>query len=364
MPLHTAIWTVGDKPEPLPDASLASEALLEKMIVAEPRVLSDEWMLIGQQVKTAFNGRIDLLALAPDGSLVLIEIKRDRTPRDVVAQALDYASWISHLEGEEIASIYSGFRPGASLAKDFEARFGQPLDEASLNESHEIVIVAGSLDSDSERIVKYLGDRGIAINVLCFQIFQHGDQQLLSRTWLIDPTRAQATAAAAPRGVTEPWNGEFYVSFGEDDHQNRSWDDAVQYGFISAGFGSWYTRTLNLLSPGDRIWVKVPRHGFVGVGRVAGPMQSVKEFHVRTPAGEVPVLEAPLRAKYLRDLADDPERCEYFVPVKWLDTVRLADAVNEPGLFGNQNTVCRPATPKWRVTVERLKLRFPNVDAQ
>ena len=42
-------------------------------------------------------GRIDLLAIAPDASLVLIDLKRDRTPREVVAQALDYASWVEQL---------------------------------------------------------------------------------------------------------------------------------------------------------------------------------------------------------------------------------------------------------------------------
>jgi len=26
--------------------------------------------------------------------------------------------------------------------------------------------------------------------------------------------------------------------------------------------------------------------------------------------------------------------------------------------FGNQNTVCKPTTPKWRTTVERLKERW------
>jgi hypothetical protein len=38
--------------------------------------------------------------------------------------------------------------------------------------------------------------------------------------------------------------------------------------------------------------------------------------------------------------------------------VPLQDAVNEIGLFGNQNTVCKPVTPKWRQTVERLKERW------
>ncbi|MCF5460637.1 nuclease, partial [Pseudomonas syringae] len=36
--------------------------------------------------------------------------------------------------------------------------------------------------------------------------------------------------------------------------------------------------------------------------------------------------------------------------------------VREVGMFGNQNTICRPTTPKWRWTIERLKQRFPRYD--
>jgi hypothetical protein len=66
----------------------------------------------------------------------------------------------------------------------------------------------------------------------------------------------QANATITSSGPNEPWNGEFYCSFGED--KERSWEDAVQYGFISAGGGAWYSRTLQLLNPGNRVWVKVP----------------------------------------------------------------------------------------------------------
>ncbi|WP_230456326.1 endonuclease NucS domain-containing protein [Acidithiobacillus ferrooxidans] len=95
---------------------MADEELLEDMIVAEPRMLSDEWMLIGRQVKTGFGGIIDLLAIAPDGSLVIIELKRDRTPRQVVAQALDYAFWVEKLNDESIETIYEKFSSGKDIA--------------------------------------------------------------------------------------------------------------------------------------------------------------------------------------------------------------------------------------------------------
>lgn len=360
MPVRTAIWKVGSKPQPLQEAALPSEQMLEEMIVAEPRLLSEEWMLVGRQVPTGFGGRIDLLAVAPDASLVLIELKRDQTPREVVAQALDYAYYVERLEAGEIATIYAKFRPGADLAQDFQARFGALLEEEALNQSHQIVIVAAALDASTERIVQYLSGRELPINVLFFQVFANSTDQFLSRTWLLDPVQVQAIPSGGQKDGNEPWNGEFYCSFG--DPENRSWEDAVEFGFISGGGGAWYSRTLQLLGPGDRVWVKVPGAGFVGVGIVEGRVQPAKSFVVQTPVGEKPVLEVARRAAYHAEHADDLERCEYFVPVRWLQTVPVARAIQELGMFGNQNTVCQPTTPKWRTTVERLKERFPDHD--
>ena len=180
MPIQHAIWQVGDQPTLLARSKLVSEQQLEDMIVREPSILSSEWMLIGRQETTTHGGRIDLLAIAPDGTLVLIELKRDRTPREIVAQALDYASWVAELTAERIVQIYGRFSKGGSLEAAFQQRFGTALDEETLNHAHQIIIVAAELDAASERIVGYLNARDIAINAVFFQVFQHGDQQLLS----------------------------------------------------------------------------------------------------------------------------------------------------------------------------------------
>lgn len=358
MPIQHAIWQVGQQPTQLTSGKLASEALLEDMIVRDPRILSREWMLIGRQEVTTHGGRIDLLAIAPDGSLVLVELKRDRTPREIVAQALDYASWVADLGADRITQIYTRFKPGQSLEADFQQRFGSALDEDNLNHAHQIIIVAAELDPSTERIVQYLNDRDIAINVLFFQVFEHGGQQLLSRAWLLDPGETQANATATPTGKDdkEPWNGEFYVSFGEGP--DRNWDDARRYGFISAGGGNWYSRTLGLLSPGDRVWVNLPGRGYVGVGRVLQAVQPASAFTVPTPQGDKPAAEVLSTGERNRATAADPELAEYYVRVRWLAAVPAAQAVNEIGLFGNQNSVCKPTTPKWRHTVERLKASF------
>lgn len=359
MPIRHAIWTVGNDPAELREAQLPSEALLEAMICAKPAILSDAWMLIGRQENTGFGGRIDLLAIAPDGTLILIELKRGRTPREVVAQALDYAVWVERLRPGDIEAIYARFRPQRDFRQDFRNHFGAELDEEDWNGSHQIIVVAESIDASSERIVGYLSDRGIAINVLCFQIFQDGDRQFLSRAWLIDPVEAQANAVSGPREAKEPWNGEFYANFAHGE--TRSWDEATRYGFLSAGGGRWYSNSLRMLSPGDRVWTQAPGYGYVGVGKVTGIAQPISEFRVSTSDGEKPASELLTLGNYHRHVADEDE-VEWFVPIAWSDTVPIQKAFKEPGLFGNQNTVCKPATPKWRHTVERLRQVFPKAD--
>ena len=112
------------------------------------------------------------------------------------------------------------------------------------------------------------------------------------------------------------------------------------------------------MSPGDRVWVRIPQTGYVGVGEVTEVMQSIKDFTVPTPNGSRPALEALENAAAFAKTADDPEQAEYFVRVNWLDTVDEAHAFNEVGLFGLQHTVCQPRAAKWRHTVDRLKTVF------
>lgn len=69
---------------------------------------------------------------------------------------------------------------------------------------------------------------------------------------------------------------------------------------------------------------------------------------------EQPALEVLTERNYHREFVDDPAKAEYFVPVRWLHTVPLGEAVHEVGMFGNQNTVCAPGTASWRHTIERL----------
>ena len=71
------------------------------------------------------------------------------------------------------------------------------------------------------------------------------------------------------------------------------------------------------LSPGDRIWVLVPHHGYVGVGRVTGAPVQAKDFFVDDGGVRRPIFEAG-HAEYQRQVVNDEDRAEFFVPVKWI----------------------------------------------
>jgi RecB family endonuclease NucS len=106
MPVEFALWRMDGTPKRVEATILPSEAQLEDLLASDISILGLDLMLVGRQVMTAYGKKIDLLAMDRDGSLYVIELKRDKTPREVVAQALDYGSWAMTLTYAEIASIH------------------------------------------------------------------------------------------------------------------------------------------------------------------------------------------------------------------------------------------------------------------
>ena len=49
----------------------------------------------------------------------MIVLKRNQTPRDVVGQLLDYASWVQDISYDEIAEIYGKHHAGRELEEAF-----------------------------------------------------------------------------------------------------------------------------------------------------------------------------------------------------------------------------------------------------
>lgn len=195
MPTQINLWRVDDgRPVAVPREKLDLESRIEDWLRHDISLISDDLLVIGQQVETAYGGCIDLLALDGTGNLVILELKRDKTPRDIVAQVLDYASWAQGLGHESIQEIANAFLEGKTLDQAFQEKFHTDLPDV-LNKSHRMYIVASALDSATERIVKYLSEtHNVDINVATFAYFKTGDVEFLGRSFLLDETAVQTRA--------------------------------------------------------------------------------------------------------------------------------------------------------------------------
>jgi hypothetical protein len=112
----------------------------------------------------------DLLAVGGDGTLHVFELKRDRTPRDVVAQILDYGSWTEGLSHAEVISVFNE-RHDQAFEVAFADRFGSSPPE--LNAAHKLTVVATDMDPATERIITYLNSGfAVRVNVVFFRYFQ------------------------------------------------------------------------------------------------------------------------------------------------------------------------------------------------
>jgi hypothetical protein len=354
MPIELSVWKLGDTPEPISFSPIESEDRLETAIHEDISILDGGLMILGLQVLTDHGNRIDLLCIDSEGDLTVVELKRDRTPREVVAQILDYASWVEGLSYDDVTALYEEHHPDTAFEEAFANRFNSSAPEA-LNDAHDLVVVASELDPSTERIIDYLSSKyGVPINAVFFRHFQDNGAEYLTRTWLIDPGEVESGEASRSTSKKEPWNErDFYVSFGDGAH--RRWTDARRYGFVSAGQGEWYSRTLSRLFEGARIFVNLPGTGYVGVGVVEDEVVPVTEFTVTVDGETMPILEAPLDATKMGENAGDPEKSEYLVGVRWIDTRPESDAVWETGMFANQNTVCKLRN---RFTLDRLSEHF------
>ena len=311
--------------------ALSKEEMIEGWVAKNPSLVGIDAMIIGRQVPTGHGKFIDLLAMDASGGLIIIELKKDRTPREIVAQVLDYASWVITLTTPEIyerAEKYLNTR----LVTAFRERFGEGIPDR-LNATHSMLIVASELDLASRRIVEYLSEEhGVAINTVFFNVFEADGQEWLTTDFLLDQ---EAVEERSERKVRAPWSGYYFVNAGLGEH--RSWADMQRYGFISAGGGDFYTKRLEQLSIGDEIFVYDKGNGYIGYGVVNREAIPAAEF--MTPDG--PLFEQPLAEPRLKRNGEPAEHAEHVVGIEWRETVDQTHAKRFKGAFANQNIVCK-----------------------
>jgi len=190
------IWEIEkeDSPHEIKRTEFDLEKRLESWLEKDISILSEDLLIIGRQVKTDFGGVIDLLCLDQDGNTVIVELKRDKTPREITAQVLDYASWVKDLSHERITDKANEYleKQGGNFEEAFNIKFGEEIPE-TLNQEHRMLIVASRIDSSSERIINYLSDtHGVDINAVTFHYFKDEQgKEFMARIFFIEPDQVE-----------------------------------------------------------------------------------------------------------------------------------------------------------------------------
>jgi hypothetical protein len=178
------LWQVlEDRLMRIQESILELEKSLEDWIAEDPSLLQAGLVIVGRQIDLE-GGRLDLLAIDPQGRWTIIEIQRGALRRETIAQVLDYASCIAAIPADELREKIEPYlcRHNVSLdtlLKQREATFALEPEQRELV----LVIVGTGRAPGLDRMAHFLADRyGIPLTVITFEVFALEDQrQILVR---------------------------------------------------------------------------------------------------------------------------------------------------------------------------------------
>lgn len=164
---------------------------LENLLEVNPEYFFDNTkiLIIGRQVTTNLNKSIDLLGVDQLGNTVLIELKRGQTPRETLAQLIEYASFIDNLDYDQLNEIFQNYSSEDVSLEDYHKeyyKFENSQEEVSWNKNTKLVIVASSITPDIKQAALYLRKKGFDVFCLEFKYFvDQADNKMISSDFVV-----------------------------------------------------------------------------------------------------------------------------------------------------------------------------------
>ncbi|MBD3773014.1 MAG: DUF4268 domain-containing protein [Rhodobacteraceae bacterium] len=162
---------------------------LQEWIAGSPDCLGEDLLIIQKE----FDGfdetreRLDLLALDKVGQLVVIENKLDDSGRDVVWQALKYASYCAALTRARIVDIFRSYLQAQAIDDDPEALIAEFLEvddladvEFNRGNDQRIFMISANFRREVTSTVLWLLNHQIDIRCIRATPYKMGDEILLN----------------------------------------------------------------------------------------------------------------------------------------------------------------------------------------
>jgi|ERR1035437_3672003 hypothetical protein len=316
---------------------------IEEWIEKTPNILGEDLLVIGKEMILPSGKRLDLLCVDKEANLVVIELKRDDSGSEVEWQAIKYTSYCSSFTPEEIYQYYAIYIQSSELDAQKKIEEFISSDIEKLNNKQRIVLVSKEFNSDVISAVLWL--REYSIDIQCTRItpYLDGNNELFLKPEIIIPlpeAKDYIKKKEIKRIKSESqaeWTGYWFINVGEGPH--RTWKDNISFGYLSAGQGKWYSDALKRLSIGDKVYAYMKGYGYVGFGEVIKEATPIKDFFVESQNQYL--LDLKLTSVRADENKDNPDLSEWVVGIKWFKNYDKDQAKTFPGVFANQNVVCK-----------------------
>lgn len=213
-----ALWKVTAKGvQPVIQTAFKQESLLEEnleeWIASNPSILGEPLLVIGRQVRIQdVKDRLDLLAVDPEGNIVVIELKRAELRDPVDFQALRYASYISKWRFEDFENSARNYLKKADdMDFNFNELFESFCDEngtedvPDLNEDQRIIVVGAAVKDKLGSVALWLRERNVDVKLIEVQAYKDGDSVLIEPTIIVPTQVNRFNDVGRARNDGAPW---------------------------------------------------------------------------------------------------------------------------------------------------------------
>ncbi|MCX6701196.1 MAG: DUF4268 domain-containing protein [Methanomicrobiales archaeon] len=179
----------------LKDHNIFERQDLEKWIEENPAILGENLMILSSEFdkfdKT--RERIDLLAMDQDGSLVIIELKRDDSGKNADLQAIKYAAFCSNFLLDDVIELHQQYcrKKNQHLSSDAVREkildFITDKSFKNLNDVPRIILVSKEYRQEVTASVLWLRKFGIDITCVKLTLHEMDDSKIIFQSDILIP---------------------------------------------------------------------------------------------------------------------------------------------------------------------------------
>lgn len=210
---------------------------IQEWVANNPNILGENLLVIGKEFSgfDRTNERLDLLAIDADGTLVVIELKRDHSGTDTHWQAIKYASYFRQAKQDDIVRMLAEYRKESEddALSELLQHIGAD-DLGALNNDQRVILASHRFAPEVTSAALWLNEKVDDENLItCIQLtpYQDGDALYVQSNTIIPLPRTDDYAVGISESPQETYgeqSGNFASKLKKTFDRNRN-DEVTRF---------------------------------------------------------------------------------------------------------------------------------------